>query len=50
MTSTTRSEEPIISNSYVKCYSDHLVIHLYYFPVGDKTIKYKQWGMALPPI
>ena len=41
MEAATRSEQPIISNSYVKCYSDHLVIHIYYFPVGNKTIKYK---------
>ncbi|CAF3599604.1 unnamed protein product [Rotaria socialis] len=28
------------SNKYVTCYSDRLVIHQYYFPIGDKTIKY----------
>ncbi|CAF1343078.1 unnamed protein product [Adineta steineri] len=31
----------LISNGFVTCYSDHLVIHFYYFPFGDKTIKYK---------
>ncbi len=41
MESTTDSKQPIISNEFVKCYSDHLVIHLYYFPYGNKTIKYK---------
>jgi hypothetical protein len=40
MKSTTKSEQPIISNGFVTCYSDHLVIHLYYFPYGNKTIKY----------
>lgn len=41
MTSTTETEEPIISNNFIKCYSDRLVIDLYYFPYGNKTIKYK---------
>ena len=41
MTSTTKSEQSIISNGFVTCYSDHLIIHLYYFPFGNKTIKYK---------
>ncbi|CAF0956366.1 unnamed protein product [Adineta steineri] len=36
-----KSDEPIISNEYITCYSDRLVIHLYYFPYGKKTIKYK---------
>jgi hypothetical protein len=36
----TESEQPILSNGFVKCYSDRLVIHLYYFPYGNKTIKY----------
>lgn len=34
------SETTILSNSYITCYSDHLVIHWYYFPFGSKTIKY----------
>jgi hypothetical protein len=25
----------------VTCYSDRLVVHLYYFPFGGKTIKYR---------
>jgi hypothetical protein len=41
MKHTTISEQPIISNGFVKCYSDHLVISLYYFPYGNKTIKYR---------
>jgi hypothetical protein len=41
MESTTKSEHPIIENSFVTCYSDRLVVHLYYFPIGSKTIKYK---------
>jgi hypothetical protein len=41
MESTAESEQPIISNSFVTCYSDHLVIHLYYIPYGNKTIKYR---------
>src|SRR5947209_6241557 len=40
MESTDKSEHPIISNSFVTCYSDRLVINLYYFPFGNKTIKY----------
>lgn len=41
MSAYTELEEPIISNNFVKCYSDHLVIDLYYFPYGNKTVKYK---------
>ena len=41
MKSDKTSEEPIISNNFVKCYSDRLVIDLYYFPYGNKTVKYK---------
>ena len=41
MSSYKELEEPIFSNDFVKCYSDHLVINLYYFPYGNKTIKYK---------
>ncbi|CAF1290760.1 unnamed protein product [Rotaria sordida] len=40
MNLTTTSKDPIISNSFVTCYPDRLVIHLYYFPYGNKTIKY----------
>ncbi len=40
MDSKTNSEEPLISNGFVTCYSDRLVIHLYYFPYGNKTIRY----------
>jgi hypothetical protein len=32
----------IFSNNFVKCYSDHLVIDLYYFPYGDKKVKYNE--------
>jgi hypothetical protein len=31
---------PLISNGYVTCYSDYLVIHWYYFPFGNKKVKY----------
>jgi hypothetical protein len=41
MKSTTKFDRPIISNDFVTCYADRLVIHLYYFPYGDKTIRYK---------
>jgi hypothetical protein len=32
----------LFSNNFVKCYSDHLVIDLYYFPYGDKKVKYSE--------
>lgn len=35
-----KSNCPLISNRYVTCYSDYLRIHLYYFPFGNKTVKY----------
>lgn len=41
MSSYTDLNEAILSNDFVKCYSDHLIINLYYFPYGNKTIKYK---------
>lgn len=41
MTLKAKSEEPIFSNNFVQCYSDHLVIDLYYFPYGSKTVQYK---------
>ena len=41
MTSRSESERAILSNNFVKCCSDHLVIDLYYFPYGDKTVKYE---------
>lgn len=40
MKTAAKSNDPLISNSYVTCYSDHLVIHLYYFPFGNKKVKY----------
>lgn len=30
----------LIENDFVTCYTDRLVIHLYYFPFSKKTIKY----------
>ena len=36
------SDTILFSNSTVTCYSDRLVIHYYYFPIGHKTIKYNQ--------
>ncbi len=41
MPSKGKSERILVSNNFVKCYSTRLVIDLYYFPYGDKTIKYK---------
>ncbi|CAF4261515.1 unnamed protein product [Rotaria sp. Silwood2] len=40
MKTTGKSNIPLISNSFVTCYSDYLVIHLYYFPFGNKKVKY----------
>jgi len=40
MTSDIKSDDVLISNNFVKCYSNHLVISLYYFPYGDKKVKY----------
>jgi len=40
MQSDIESDDVLISNSFVKCYSNHLVIHLYYFPYGNKKVKY----------
>lgn len=34
------AQQPIIANDSVTCYADRLVVHLYYFPYGSKTIKY----------
>jgi hypothetical protein len=34
------SDNVFISNNFVKCYSDHLTIDLYYFPFGNKKVKY----------
>lgn len=33
---------PLIKNGFVTCYSDYLRIHLYYFPYGDKKVKYSE--------
>jgi hypothetical protein len=40
MKSNIESDDVLISNNFVKCYSNHLVIRLYYFPYGDKKVKY----------
>jgi hypothetical protein len=40
MKSISDSNIPLISNGFVTCYSDYLVIHWYYFPFGNKKIKY----------
>ncbi len=37
---STDSNSILIENGFVTCYSDRLVIHFYYFPFGDKTIRY----------
>ncbi|CAF1248069.1 unnamed protein product [Rotaria sp. Silwood1] len=41
MKTVVNSNLPLISNSFVTCYSDYLIIHLYYFPFGNKKIKYR---------
>lgn len=33
-------DQPLIKNSYVTCYSDYICIHWYYFPFGNKKVKY----------
>ncbi|CAF1544621.1 unnamed protein product [Rotaria sordida] len=40
MKTSVNSNVPLISNSFVTCYSDYFVIHLYYFPYGNKKVKY----------
>lgn len=35
-----KSDQPIIANDHVKCYSNYFVIPLYYFPFGKKKVKY----------
>ena len=40
MKTALESNAPLISNSFITCYSDYFVIHLYYFPFGNKKIKY----------
>jgi hypothetical protein len=42
MKKDNHSNEILFSNNFVKCYSDHLVIDLYYFPYGNKKVKYNQ--------
>jgi hypothetical protein len=42
MKSIVDSTRPLISNSFVRCYSDYFIIHLYYFPFGNKKILYSQ--------
>ena len=42
MATVKKSNLPLISNSFVTCYSDYLVIHFYYFPFGNKKVKYSQ--------
>ena len=36
------SNTPVLQNDFVTCYTDHLVIHLYYFPFGEKKIAYRE--------
>ncbi|CAF1195556.1 unnamed protein product [Adineta steineri] len=40
MKSVIDSKTPLFANEFVTCYSDYLIIHLYYFPFGNKKIKY----------
>ena len=35
-----RSPIPLFANQFVRCYADHLLILLYYFPYGNKKIFY----------
>jgi hypothetical protein len=37
---TIDSNTILFSNGFVKCYLDRLVIRLYYFPYGNKTVHY----------
>jgi hypothetical protein len=37
---TVDSDTVLFSNDFVKCYLDRLVIRLYYFPFGSKTVHY----------
>lgn len=30
----------LFANKYVTCYEDHIVINMYYFPAGNKKVKY----------
>lgn len=41
MNSSVDSNIPLIENDFVKCYSDYLSINLYYFPYGNKKVKYE---------
>ena len=36
------SDTILFSNDFVKCYSDRIVIRLYYFPFGSKTVHYNK--------
>ncbi|CAF3093195.1 unnamed protein product [Rotaria sp. Silwood2] len=40
MKTVVKSNVPLISNSFVTCYSDYFVINLYYFPFGNKKLNY----------
>lgn len=40
MEKVDKSNGPLFSNSFVTCYPDYLTIHLYYFPFGNKKVKY----------
>ena len=40
MPTDAKANLPLLSNEFVTCYTDYLVIHLYYFPFGNKKVKY----------
>ena len=40
-TKNLQDDTVLIQNEFVTCYSDRLRVHSYYFPVGDKTIRYE---------
>lgn len=42
MKTVVKSNIPLISNSFITCYADYFVIHLYYFPFGSKKIYYNK--------
>lgn len=40
LAANAHADEILMRNDFVTCYSDRLVVHFYYFPFGEKTIRY----------
>lgn len=36
----SKPKSSLMANSFVTCYEDYFVIHLYYFPFGNKKVNY----------